>query len=443
MHQACNLRNTHYPLTRLSESRQRLRFIKGSRAVVLRSQAYLLYYPELQRKHNVNTEKQAKHHYLSVGRTEGRVYKRLRVLLRYTASTGLINQQYSHIAAFALATALGAEIVLPPAVKRDSFAHYFSTFKEENEVNWTAAPLESLLDVDSIINFWRGRGLPVHKTPSLASVPDLTQPETAFPLYPVDDMDPRFATRLGDVYLQNLDMPELIDKARLAVLSHASAVLRRDPDSKLDAVALDLPCSFFMLRSLSNLRVVTEVAKSLAFAPQIHALADRIILGMAAQGAEVFNAVHLRIEKDARDWSTIMGGDAVVWHYYVMAMKKASFSGSVALYAASGLLSYEGYADMLLIVKSLRSQGLCSRIFYKELFLSHQEIEGLNSEQKALVDFLVLAQGRAFVGFGSSTFSFYLREYRALHNIPRSSSVLVDASAIGTDELFNSAGTVI
>jgi hypothetical protein len=68
---------------------------------------------------------------------------------------------------------------------------------------------------------------------------------------------------------------------------------------------------------------------------------------------------------------------------------------------------------------------------------------GLNSEQKALVDFLVLSKGKAFVGFGSSTFSFYLREYRALASIPRSSSVLVDASIIGTDPLFHSAGTVV
>lgn len=39
----------------------------------------------------------------------------------------------------------------------------------------------------------------------------------------------------------------------------------------------------------------------------------------------------------------------------------------------------------------------------------------LNSEQKALLDFLVLARAQRFAGFGSSTFSFYLREYRALH----------------------------
>ena len=67
----------------------------------------------------------AARHYLATGRAEGRPYKRLRVLLRYTACTGLINQHYSHIAAFTLAATLGAELVLPPAVCRDSFAHYF------------------------------------------------------------------------------------------------------------------------------------------------------------------------------------------------------------------------------------------------------------------------------------------------------------------------------
>jgi hypothetical protein len=44
----------------------------------------------------------------------------------------------------------------------------------------------------------------------------------------------------------------------------------------------------------------------------------------------------------------------------------------------------------------------------------HRISADLNSEQKALLDFLVLAKGKYFVGFGSSTFSFYLREHRAL-----------------------------
>ncbi len=87
-------------------------------------QVYLLYHPEL-RQQGIDSPAAAARHYLAKGRAEGRPYKRLRVLLRYTACTGLINQHYSHIAAFTLAAALGAELVLPPAVCRDSFAHYF------------------------------------------------------------------------------------------------------------------------------------------------------------------------------------------------------------------------------------------------------------------------------------------------------------------------------
>ena len=52
------------------------------------------------------------------------------------------------------------------------------------------------------------------------------------------------------LYLQNLDMPELIEKARVAVIAKASAALRANPDRNLDHVVLDLPCTFFMLRSL-------------------------------------------------------------------------------------------------------------------------------------------------------------------------------------------------
>jgi hypothetical protein len=62
---------------------------------------------------------------------------------------------------------------------------------------------------------------------------------------------------------------------------------------------------------------------------------------------------------------------------------------------------------------------------------------GLNSEQLALLDFLILARTEKFVGFGPSTFSFYLREHRILHGMPAELSVLVNASKIGTDEVFS------
>ena len=52
-------------------------------------QTYLLYHPDL-RASGVSTEAQAKQHYIKQGRAEGRVYKRLRVIVRYTACTGAI-----------------------------------------------------------------------------------------------------------------------------------------------------------------------------------------------------------------------------------------------------------------------------------------------------------------------------------------------------------------
>lgn len=57
------------------------------------------------------------------------------------------------------------------------------------------------------------------------------------------------------------------------------------------------------------------MARSLEFSDQVANLADRVIHGMTMGGKNEYNAVHLRIEKDARDWSQIMGGEQVLPHH--------------------------------------------------------------------------------------------------------------------------------
>ena len=52
------------------------------------------------------------------------------------------------------------------------------------------------------------------QTPSLLPFPDLTQPEVAYPLYVQPEVNPRYVSRIDGVYLQNLDMDELIEKVR-------------------------------------------------------------------------------------------------------------------------------------------------------------------------------------------------------------------------------------
>lgn len=68
------------------------------------------------------------------------VYKRVPLVLRYTACGGLFNQHYSHLAALALVLALGGDVILPAGVKRDSFAHYFSQDPSKNQVAGRRGP---------------------------------------------------------------------------------------------------------------------------------------------------------------------------------------------------------------------------------------------------------------------------------------------------------------
>lgn len=70
-----------------------------------------------------------------------------------------------------------------------------SVYKEKNEVRWSPVLLETLLDVNAIIEYWQPRGMVLHRTPSLRPFPDLTQPEVAFPQYPLGSLDPNLVVR--------------------------------------------------------------------------------------------------------------------------------------------------------------------------------------------------------------------------------------------------------
>lgn len=124
--------------------------------------SYLALNPDLEQS-GIDSEFKAKQHFIQHGKLEGRAFRDFKVRMHYTACTGLINQQYSHIAAFILSSAIGAELVLPPALMRNSFGSYYSLLKEKNEVLWEAAPADMLLDVERIIEAWQRQGMKVHK----------------------------------------------------------------------------------------------------------------------------------------------------------------------------------------------------------------------------------------------------------------------------------------
>lgn len=194
------------------------------------------------------------------------------------------------------------------------------------------------------------------------------------------------SSRLENVYLKNLELRDLVELARAAVVSKsrerllATAVGSNSSASvrladALPYVVLDLPCSFFMLRTLSDLGLVSRVARSLAFSPELEALGARLAYAVSRAGSAPFNGVHLRIEKDARDWAMIMGGQQVVWKGYVRTMRELGLNETVRLYAASGMLTYGASDDMRRTVAYLRHKRVCSQIHHKEMYIPKRDME--------------------------------------------------------------------
>lgn len=151
-------------------------------------------------------------------------------------------------------------------------------------MSWSAVPPDTLLDVEAVVAHWRARGLVVHRPQALAPSPDLYQPQTAFPLYPLGGqlnsslvvrwvgargkgrvhlgVAPSAAgnkarcvsvRRLPEVYMQAVGLPDLAERARAAVDAHlASAALPSGGGAgeQPPTVVLDLPCTLFAVRSL-------------------------------------------------------------------------------------------------------------------------------------------------------------------------------------------------
>jgi hypothetical protein len=119
--------------------------------------AYLLRYPDL-RSGSIRTKDAAAWHYTQTGHKEHRSYQKVPILLRYTACQGLFNQMYAHLNALVLAEYLGADVMLPPSVYRESFSKYFSMDLKKNEVKWTPTITGALLDVEAIAAHYAQKG---------------------------------------------------------------------------------------------------------------------------------------------------------------------------------------------------------------------------------------------------------------------------------------------
>lgn len=397
--------------------------------------AYLLRHTDL-RASNIRTRDAALSHYIVAGRKEQRSCQRIPVLLRYTACQGLFNQMYSHVNALVLADYLGADVVLPPSMYRESFAKYFHTELDKNEVRWTPTSVGAILDVEALQMHYRKKGTKIHSTPHVQSYPDCSKPQEAFPQYIMEGVLQDQVVQLQNTYLQSMHVWDLWDRAAENVMAkHHELIAAGWPNNT--TIVLDLASPFLSIMTLSCLDNAREAVAALHFNRTLVDVAAVVIGKMRQAGIMKYNGAHVRLEKDAVDWAEILGGVENYLAAYSSSFASAGFSPENHLYVASGLLSYGATGRMKDMLDFLKPYS--KSVQYKELYLPAHILAGLNTEQIALIDFLVLLNCCKFVGIGSSTFSTYLRDYRVLLGHSRSTNVFVNTSAIGTDALFENS----
>lgn len=400
-------------------------------------QAYLDYSSDL-RAANVNNDTAARHYVLH-GAGEGRIYKRLSVVLRYEICNGLFNQHYAHINALTIALLLGADIVLPSAKMRDSFAKFYSLIPTENEVHWFDVGAHTLWHTDFIVSTLANQGVVVAEAPINSSRGDLVVGASAatelrpsilaYERFNLSDVPSAQVVHV-DLMKATAKLPEpsgLVAHLTRKITNQARLIARpiNEFEREFPRLVLDVGCPFFAIKT-EALPEATLAAKILRFAPHLTQIADMVVAGMLAAvtkaggvtadkvPAQFFNGLHLRLEAD-QGWSEVLGGDCAYWDLFLNQIARAGFDRHTPLYIASGLFTYNDRSKTDHMKFKLAPYA--SRLFWKELFLPASVVSGLHSEQLALIDFLVLVRAKAFVGTSYSTFSLFVREYRHVSDV--------------------------
>eukprot|EP01026_Neomeris_dumetosa_P053225 TRINITY_DN4750_c0_g1_i4.p1 TRINITY_DN4750_c0_g1~~TRINITY_DN4750_c0_g1_i4.p1 ORF type:complete len:572 (-),score=35.73 TRINITY_DN4750_c0_g1_i4:258-1760(-) len=382
---------------------------------------YMRYYPETIQwsKGHIN-ENVALQHFNEVGRYEGRIPRKMNMIVRYTTCGNIVEQQYSHMSAIALSTLLGAKLIMPPLFKKDS------------KQNWKQFSQNLVLNTSEIIEIWSRKGHEIEFNETLQqTIPDMDNPETAY----LQDFYEGF---LEEQYLQ-LDylyrklvpiLDVLFRIKRDALMQYRTAFLFHKGKC-LNGLVLDLPCSLFSLESSTLFPYFSEIAQSLKFNSRIHNLAEKVIQHLKNEQGQAYNAIHidplqieyLKIEQDQ------------YYDKYFQLMRQLGFSNSTGTYLVTGLAQGQGQAQVQVGYFSSTVVGLelTGSVLTKEMILGQEVVKKLESEESEAIDLLVLLESELFVGLRQSLFSFYIAEYRKLQG---RKSDLIDLPQLGNTTLF-------
>eukprot|EP01026_Neomeris_dumetosa_P054535 TRINITY_DN4910_c0_g1_i1.p1 TRINITY_DN4910_c0_g1~~TRINITY_DN4910_c0_g1_i1.p1 ORF type:complete len:539 (-),score=49.49 TRINITY_DN4910_c0_g1_i1:945-2561(-) len=405
--------------------------------------SYARYYPDVMPEGEgqwLLSENTVVKHYLEVGNFERRIARKLNVVIRYVATSGLINQQYAHICALVLATVTGAKLVMPNALVRDSFDKEFNLDQTKNKMDWNPVDLSQIIDTKYLQEYWSKRGLKIETSGPWQKMPELKDGEVSYveDLYP--GMEERQHVRIVNFFRRPLNILDMVNMIQTEVLVRAQRLQQERAGDCIQNIVVDLPCPFFALKTQSAGPLVAEVAKSLKFNPRIQKMAHQIKQKIQNQYGD-YNGAHFRIETDAEPWMASTDGREGLIRMYTTKMQKQDFDATTILYLSSALLTYDAgkktFADLS---RTIIGQGLAKKVVSKEDFVPKQELAQFSPELQALVDLLVLLECKTFVGLSVSTFSFYIKEYRSI--LGKDDSHLVTIPIIGTETMFNDAATL-
>ncbi|GAB4821695.1 hypothetical protein N2152v2_008741 [Parachlorella kessleri] len=359
-------------------------------------QAYLLFNPDLGQL----SGEAARGHYLRFGFHEGRIFRRMPMLLSYRVGSGLCNQLYIHLTALAVARQLGADLLVPPALCRKTFAV---------SKGFLNAPAESLLDTKAMAEQWAQRGLKLTTGPHADDIR----------LYvvggPLNDDGVEYTPHTRCLVVDIPRLPRLrgladVQADILAKIRQATKPTLRGDPSRLDGLCVHLSWEvpYLALDGKRNLEALAEAARGLIFQAHVVAAARA-----AVEQLGPFVGLHLRIENDwPGQWQTPLQG-------YAEQMKATGFQPDSKLFVASGIFEYLNRTEIEESLGALKSAEVFASYTHKEQLVPEALLTGFNSEQRALVDLLVLAEAEAVVGHCMSSFSYFLWELRALRGLPR------------------------
>ncbi len=314
----------------------------------------------------------------------------------YLPGGGLCNQLITIINTFAVAYATQASVQLQPSGYRDSFNTPFF------DINWTSIDVSSLLNVEHLRQYWAAVGVEIH------DYVIRTEAEDAEP----------FASKQVEMRMHEQPSRSLLSVANrvyaTALTCLADEMDIQPSDRDLSRVVINLGWPSEKIKISSHPNIFSQVLDSVVFAPALEYIAEAILLKLH-QLAPHFNGVHLRIENDyvhhphLDHQGTCDNSLHCLDAQFVPAMQQANFSQELPLFIASAFFTAQPQHQSSVLQK-LSPFG--SRILHKEALADKGQLEPLNPEQLAVIDFMLMRRTATFVGVIDSTFSKLVARFR-------------------------------